>query len=61
MAEAIHLVESKCDGNGLWPLETSHGGVMPVDLGEAEGQPSRWNTLRALRVLNCFQRARDLS
>jgi hypothetical protein len=29
---------------------------MPVEMDEGEGQPSRWNTLRALRVLNWFQR-----
>jgi hypothetical protein len=55
VAEASALIESKRDGDGRWPLETLYPGVMPVDLGEAEGRPSRWNTLRALRVLNwCF-------
>jgi hypothetical protein len=56
MAEAIELVASKRDGDGLWPLETRYPGVMPVEMDEGEGQPSRWNTLRALRVLNWFQR-----
>jgi hypothetical protein len=56
MAEAIELVASKCDSDGLWPLETRYPGVMPVEMDEGEGQPSRWNTLRALRVLNWFQR-----
>jgi len=56
MADAIKLVASKRDGDGRWPLETRYPGVMPVDMEEGEGQPSRWNTLRALRVLNWFQR-----
>ena len=56
MAEAIHLVESKRDGSGRWPLETRYPGVMAIEIGETEGQPSRWNTLRALRVLNWFGR-----
>jgi hypothetical protein len=56
MAEAIELVASKRDGDGLWPLETRHPGVMPVEMDEGEGQPSRWITLRALRVINWFQR-----
>jgi hypothetical protein len=56
MAEAIELVASKRDGDGLWPLETRYPGVMPVEMDEGEGRPSRWNTLRALRVLNWFQR-----
>jgi hypothetical protein len=51
-AEAIELVESKRDGEGRWPLENQYPGMMPVDLGEDVGQPSRWNTLRALRVLD---------
>ena len=56
MAEAIELVASKRDSGGLWPLETWYPGLMPVEMDEGEGQPSRWNTLRALRVLNWFQR-----
>ena len=52
MAEAIELVASKRDGDGLWALETRYPGVMPVEMDEGVGQPSRWNTLRALRVLN---------
>lgn len=52
---AIELVASKRDETGRWPLDTSYPGVMPVDLGETEGQPSRWITLRALRVLRWRQ------
>jgi hypothetical protein len=51
MAEAIELVASKQDVEGRWTLETRYPGVMPVEIAELEGQPSRWNTLRALRVL----------
>jgi len=54
VAEAIDLVASKRDGDGRWPLETRHPGEMPVETDEGEGQPSRWNTLRALRVLNWY-------
>ena len=54
VAEAIALVASKRDGDGRWPLETSHSGDMPVETDEGEGRPSRWNTLRALRVLNWY-------
>jgi hypothetical protein len=58
VAEAIELVVSKRDDEGRWPLETHYPGKAPVDLGECEGQPSRWNTLRALRVLDWYA-ARD--
>jgi hypothetical protein len=56
MAEAIELVASKRHGDGLWPLEAKYPGVMPVEMDEGERQPSRWNTLRAIRVLSWFQR-----
>jgi hypothetical protein len=58
VAEAIELVDSKRDSDGRWPLETRHPGEMPVEVDEGEGQPSRWNTLRALRVLDWYS-ARD--
>lgn len=54
VAEAIELVESKRDGDGRWPLENQHPGTMAVELDEGEGRPSRWNTLRALRVLDWY-------
>jgi len=57
VAEAIELVTSKRDGDGRWPLETRYPGAMPVELDDGEGRPSRWNTLRALRVLRWSERA----
>jgi hypothetical protein len=53
-AEAIALVEAKRSADGRWLLDHQHPGVMPIALGEAVGQPSRWITLRALRVLNWY-------
>jgi hypothetical protein len=57
LAEAIELVESKRDGDGRWRLDTRYAGVMPVAIDEGEGQPSRWITLRALRVLRWYKGA----
>jgi hypothetical protein len=54
MAEAITLVESKRGEDGRWLLETRYPGVMPVEIDEEVGQPSRWITLRALRVLRWY-------
>jgi hypothetical protein len=54
VAEAIDLVTSKRDSDGRWPLEVRYPGDMPVETDEGEGRPSRWNTLRALRVLNWY-------
>jgi hypothetical protein len=55
VAEAIELVASKRDGDRRWPLETRYPGVMPVEIDEGEGRPSRWNTLRASRVLRWYE------
>ena len=57
VAEAIELVASKRDGDGRWPLETRHPGRMPLETDEGVGRPSRWNTLRALRVLRWHEQA----
>lgn len=57
VAEAIEVVESKREHDGRWPLDTRYAGVMPVAIDEGEGQPSRWNTLRALRVLRWYKGA----
>jgi hypothetical protein len=54
VAEAIDLVASKRDDDGRWPLETQYTGKMLVETDEGEGRPSRWNTLRALRVLDWY-------
>ncbi len=59
VAEAIGLVASKRSGDGRWPLETRHPGRMPVEMDKDEGRPSRWNTLRALRVLRWHEQARS--
>jgi hypothetical protein len=50
MTEAIALVESKGDADGRWPLEHWHEDNVVIAMEEL-GMPSRWVTLRALRVL----------
>ena len=57
MAEAIDLVESRRDADGRWPLENVHPGRLHFEMDEGEGRPSRWNTLRAMRVLRWADRA----
>jgi len=59
VAEAIELVVSKRDGDGRWPLEVRYPGETPVETDDGEGRPSRWNTLRALRVLDWCSAAKD--
>ena len=50
-AEAIDLVVGKRDARGRWPLENTHQGSTHLEMEGPDGVPSRWNTLRALRVL----------
>lgn len=54
VAEAVRLVASKRDDEGRWPLERLYPGTMLIQTDDGEGRPSRWNTLRALRVLRYF-------
>jgi hypothetical protein len=58
LSEAIELVRSKRDGTGRWPLENPYPGRLHFELDEGAGRPSRWNTLRALRVLRWWDSAR---
>jgi hypothetical protein len=55
VAEAVALVASKRGAGGRWALETRHPGRMPIETDEGEGRPSRWVTLRALRVLRWYE------
>jgi hypothetical protein len=50
MTDAIALVEPKRDADGGWPLEHIHEDGVLIPMGELRA-PSRWITLRALRVL----------
>lgn len=53
MTEAITVILNKRNKNGLWHLQAAHRGQFHFEM-EKAGQPSRWNTLRALRVLKHF-------
>ncbi|ROS30503.1 hypothetical protein [Cellulomonas sp. PhB150] len=51
MAEAVEHVRSRRQDDGRWLLDRVPRGAVHLDL-ETVGEPSRWNTLRALRVLD---------
>jgi len=57
MAEAVEVVRSKRQPDGRWLLERIHPGRVHFGLEGGVGTPSRWNTLRALRVLNWWDDA----
>ena len=50
LSNALQLILSKQDNQGRWTLENTLNGKMWVDI-EAKGKPSKWVTLRALRLL----------
>ena len=54
--DAVRVVESRRQGDGRWLLDASHDEALAFPFPEAVGEPSRWNTLRALRVLRWRER-----
>ncbi len=59
IAEAIEVVRRRRGEDGRWPLENPHSDQLDLEMDEAEGKPSRWNTLRALRVLRWYEASRE--
>ena len=57
MAEAVEVVRSKQQPDGRWLLDRIHPGAVFFDLEGDVGRPSRWNTLRAWRVLDWWNGA----
>jgi hypothetical protein len=60
IGDAVHLIESRrqADGQakGKWLLDRAYDEALALPFGESVGEPSRWNTLRALRVLSWYER-----
>ncbi len=57
MDEAIDLLRSRRQPDGTWLLENTHPGKVHFALEDGDGRPSRWNTLRALRVLSWYEQS----
>jgi hypothetical protein len=55
--EAVGVLREKRQPDGTWLLEHTHPGERWFAM-EEDGRPSRWNTLRALRVLRWYDSAR---
>jgi len=56
LEEAVDLVRGKRRDDGTWLLEDTHPGQAHVHYDDGDGHPSRWNTLRARRVLDWWER-----
>lgn len=54
LGDPIALLRAKRGEDGRWPAQGRQAGKVWFEL-EKNGQPSRWNTLRALRVLKWWE------
>jgi len=55
VSEAIEIVIARRHQNGRWPLNLLHPERIPLEMETCVGSASRWNTLRALRVLRWYR------
>ena len=55
ISDAVHFIESKRQADGRWLLDRAYDEAITLATGESVGEPSRWNTLRALRVLRWYE------
>ncbi len=60
LEDPVGLMLNRRGRDGRWILQNRHPGQTFFEL-EKVGKPSRWNTLRALRILNWWERARKVA
>jgi hypothetical protein len=53
MQDALNIIIQKRKEDGKWVVQEKHKGAVHFDM-EKTGAPSRWNTLRCMRVLSHF-------
>lgn len=56
MDEAVRVIERARQADGRWLLDGTHNESLAFAFAESVGEPSRWVTLRALRVLSWYER-----
>ena len=54
MEAAISVILNKRKNNGTWNTQAAYPGKVHFEM-EKAGKPSRWNTLRAMRVIKHFK------
>ena len=57
MSDAVQVVESRRQADGRWLLDRSANEALAFPFMESVGEPSRWNTLRAVRVLRWYEQS----
>jgi hypothetical protein len=55
--DAVQIVATRRQADGRWLLDCAHDEALAFKFGESVGQPSRWITLRSLRVLRWYESA----
>jgi hypothetical protein len=55
--DAIEIVIERRHQNGRWPLNLLHPEHIPLEMETGVGSASRWNTLRAIRVLRWYKQS----
>jgi hypothetical protein len=55
IGDAVQIIKDRRQADGRWPLDDAHDEALAFPLGESVGEPSRWNTLRAMRVLRWYK------
>jgi len=58
MEEAVEIVRARRHQNGRWPMNHLHADRFGFPLETQTGSASRWNTMRAMRVLNWYDGSR---
>ena len=56
MSEAVTIISNRRSPDGRWLLDRCYDEALPFPFPEKAGHPSRWNTLRALRVVRWFEK-----
>ena len=57
IGEAVALIRNRQLSDGRWSLDHCYDEGLPFPFPESAGHPSRWNTLRSLRVLRWYEQA----
>ena len=56
LTRAVAVVRGRRREDWTWWLENTHPGLVHFEMEDGDRRPSRWNTLRALRVLGWYAR-----
>ena len=57
MNEAVEIIATKRLPDGAWQLDRAYDEAITISTGESVGEPSRWSTLHAIRVLRWIEQS----